>query len=306
MAQYPFITLDVFTRDRFRGNQLAVFPDARGLDSETMQAIAREFKYSEITFVLPPSDPANTAQVRIFTPTAEIPFAGHPNVGTGFVMARQDDVFGSRPGDRLRFEEKAGIVDVTVHRDADGSVSGAAIVAPEPLSVAESMSAERLATIIGLPPGGVATHNHAPLLLSVGLPFVVAEITDLKALAMATPDTSRFADAAKDYANIPGRLSVFLYVRPEATPWQLRARMFAPLGNIPEDPATGSASAALAAYLVSRETASTETTELTIDQGVEMGRASQIRLRVTSTDGGPARVHVIGDCVEMMRGVISV
>ena len=306
MAQYHFITVDVFTRTRFTGNQLAVFPDARGLDSGTMQAIAREFKYSEITFVLPPADPANTAEVRIFTPNAELPFAGHPNVGTGFVLAREDEVFGRKPGDSLRFEEKAGFVEVAVHRDATGAVSGTAIIAPEPLSVADSVPAERLASIIGLPPEGVATRNHAPLLLSVGVPFVVAEIRDIETLATATPDTARFAEAAQHYASLSGRLSVFLYVRPAATPWQLRARMFAPLGEIPEDPATGSASAALAAYLVSRETDPAETTEMTIDQGVDMGRPSHIRLRVTAAAGGPSRVHVIGDCVEVMRGVLTV
>src|SRR5918994_1709177 len=107
MKAVAYVTVDVFTTTRFGGNPLAVVPDARDLSDEAMQSIASEFCYSETTFVLPPRDPANTARVRIFTRTAEIPFAGHPNVGTAYVLGRQDDVFGRQPGDAMRFEEKA-------------------------------------------------------------------------------------------------------------------------------------------------------------------------------------------------------
>lgn len=308
MTTFDYVTLDVFTKERFRGNPLAVIADARGLDGETMQAIAREFNYSEITFVLPPANPDNTAEVRIFTPTMELPFAGHPNVGTAFALARAGHVFGKPVGDRLRFEEKAGIVEVSVERDAGGRATGASIQAPQRLTVADGLPVETLGPMVGLAPSRIATGNHAPLVLSVALPFLVAELPDLETLAAAAPDTSLFAAAKHAHGLDPadGRLSVFLYVRSGDNPLALRARMFAPLDNIPEDPATGSASAALAAYLATCLPFAPDTVDLTIDQGVEMGRASHIRLRVAMSDGKPASVRVIGDCVEVMRGTLAV
>ena len=306
MTQFDYVTLDVFTKERFRGNPLAVIADARGLDGETMQAIAREFNYSEITFVLPPSNPENTAEVRIFTPTMELPFAGHPNVGTAFALARAGNVFGQPVGDELRFEEKAGIVEVTVERNADGLATGASIQAPQMLTVVDGLAPETLGPMIGLAPAKIATGNHAPLFLSVALPFLVAELPDLQTLAAAQPDTGLFSAAESGLNPIDGRLSVFLYVRSSEHPLALRARMFAPLDNISEDPATGSASAALAAYLAARMPSAPETVALTIDQGVEMGRASKIHLRVAMSGGKPTSVRVIGDCVEVMRGVLTV
>jgi trans-2,3-dihydro-3-hydroxyanthranilate isomerase len=306
MDQYDYVTLDVFTRTRFRGNPLAVIADARGLDGAAMQAIAREFNYSEITFVLPPRKAENSAEVRIFTPTMELPFAGHPNVGTAFALARAGTVFGKAVGDRLRFEEKAGIVEVTVRRDAEGRVTGAAIVAPQPLTIGERFAPDLLAPMIGLSPSDIATGRHAPLFLSVALPFLVAELPDLETLARAKPEAPLFAEAEAGLSPIDGRLSVFVYVRPDDTPLDLRARMFAPLDNIPEDPATGSASAALAAFIATGETGGVDTVKLTITQGVEMGRESVIRLSVPLVGGRPASVEVAGDCVEVMRGVLTV
>jgi trans-2,3-dihydro-3-hydroxyanthranilate isomerase len=306
MTAYDYVTLDVFTKTRFRGNPLAVIPDARGLDGGNMQAIAREFNYSEITFVLPPSDPAHTAEVRIFTPTMELPFAGHPNVGTAYALARAGQAFGKPLGDRLRFEEKAGLVEVTIERDGQGNVSGAGIVAPQTLSVGAGLAVETLAPMIGLHPSAIAVARHPPLFLSVGIPFLVAELADLDTLAKAGPDTTRFAAAEAWLDAMDGRLSVFLYVRAKDTPLQLRARMFAPLDNIPEDPATGSASAALAAFLATHESDAGDSVELTITQGVEMGRDSRIHLRVTLSGGEPSGVKVSGDCVEVMRGVLTV
>ena len=131
MPAYEFVTVDVFTTQRFGGNPLAVFPDARGLTSEQMQALAMEFNLSETTFVLPPDDPQHHAKVRIFTPRAELPFAGHPNVGTGYVLARRMD----NPPEHLVFEEIAGLVRVHLLRDADGATTGTRISAPRALSI---------------------------------------------------------------------------------------------------------------------------------------------------------------------------
>jgi trans-2,3-dihydro-3-hydroxyanthranilate isomerase len=134
MSTVAYVTLDVFTATRFAGNPLAVIPDARGLSDEAMQRIAAEFNYSETTFVLPPEDPRNTARVRIFTPTVEVPFAGHPNVGTAFVIGRQKEIFGRPVGGTLRFEEKAGLIVVQLLSE-EGQIVGAEIKAPQPLKV---------------------------------------------------------------------------------------------------------------------------------------------------------------------------
>src|SRR6188474_1990562 len=153
MADYDFCTVDVFTDRRFGGNPLAVFPAAAGLDTATMQALAAEMNYSETSFVLPPADPANTARVRIFHRTAEMPFAGHPNVGTGYVLA------GLRPeaGDVLRFEEIAGLVEIRIERDAEGRPTGAEIDAPQPLEILGTLPAAAIAACIGLVPGDLVT-----------------------------------------------------------------------------------------------------------------------------------------------------
>ena len=140
----PFQTVDVFTDRKFGGNPLAVIPDAQGLTAEQMQSIAAEFNLAETTFVLPPRDPKNTAHVRIFTPKSELPFAGHPNVGTAFVLARH-----GRSGDRFVFEEGAGLVPIDLARE-NGAVVAARLAAPQPLSVGETVAAEIVAQAAGV------------------------------------------------------------------------------------------------------------------------------------------------------------
>src|SRR5580700_1374017 len=146
MKPYAFVTVDVFTEHRFGGNPLAVFPDARGLSDADMQSLAAEFNLSETTFVLPPDDPGHTARVRIFNRTAEMPFAGHPNVGTGYVLARE----GRDKDGVLRFEELAGLVEVKVNRDSAGAPIGATIAAPQPISLGLELPAEAVAACAGL------------------------------------------------------------------------------------------------------------------------------------------------------------
>src|SRR5436190_10429469 len=157
MKSYRFVTVDVFTGRRFGGNPLAVFPDARGMSDAEMQSLAAEFNLSETTFVLPPDDPANTARVRIFNRTAEMPFAGHPNVGTGYVLAG----LGRATGGTLRFEEIAGLVDVEASSDL------VTIAAPQPLTVGPEMPVELLAGCVGIVPADVVTKNHRPVMASV-------------------------------------------------------------------------------------------------------------------------------------------
>lgn len=306
MPTVRYVTLDVFTQTRFTGNPLAVILDAQGLSSADMQAIATEFNYSETTFVLPPKDPANSAQVRIFTPTMEVPFAGHPNVGTAYVLGQQADIFGKPVGNTLRFEEKAGLVEVSLKRE-DGKVTAASIRAPQGLSTGSTVDVESVAKCLSLAPENIRTDNHQPLYASVGLAFVFVELDGLDALARAAPDLASFKAAAKTYPGQGLDFPIFLYVRDASRPWHIRARMFSPLDNVPEDPATGSASAALAAYLVETCTDldANGTSAITIEQGVEMGRRSVIRLDVTKRDGKVTDVLVGGSCAMVMRGELD-
>lgn len=288
---FPYVTLDVFTATRFGGNPLAVFTAAEGLSDAEMQSLAAEMNYSETTFVLPPSDPANTARVRIFHRTAEMPFAGHPNVGTGYVFA------GLRPeaGDVLRFEEIAGLVEIRIERDAEGRATGAEIDAPQPLQVLGTLPVEAIAPCIGLTAEDLVTTTHTPTRASVGVDFTLVEVT-ADALPRALPDIAVYRRVAEEHLGAGDRLSIFLYARGGN---RIRARMFSPLSGTWEDPATGSANATLAALLLSILGGDEARFEVT--QGVEMGRPSNLSLRAWRTADG-IRASVGGSCVPVLRG----
>lgn len=305
MDSVAYVTVDVFTSERFCGNQLAVIPDARGLSDAQMQHIAAEFRYSEVTFVLPPADPVHTAQVRIFTPTMEIPFAGHPNVGTAFVLGRQQDIFGRAPGDVLHFEEKAGLVEATLLRDTAGRVTGAGIFAPQPLSLGPQVDVDTIARCASIDAGAIRTGTHTPVIASVGLPFAIAEVADLETLARACPNTAAFAEAGRRFSPEDEQFALFLYTHLAENPSHLRARMFAPLDNVIEDPATGSASGALGALLASLLPDSERDINFTIEQGVEMGRRSLIDVNLRKSNGLVRSVRIAGRCVAVMRGSIA-
>lgn len=297
MRSYRFVTVDVFTERRFGGNPLAVFPDARGLSDAEMQALAAEFNLSETTFVLPPRDPANTARVRIFNRKHEMAFAGHPNVGTGYVLAQQ----GRETGGALRFEEMAGLVEVTVERDAAGALAGTTIAAPQPLSLGTEISREAIADCAGIAPADVRTGAHPPLAASVGIPFVLAEVAP-EALARAAPNLPAFRAAVARWPELAGRLSLYLYARGEERD-SIRARMFAPLAGTWEDPATGSAATPLACLLLSLTT--DERARFAIEQGVEMGRPSLLRVEAWRAPDG-LRASVGGACVPVLSGEAQV
>ncbi len=296
-----YVTVDVFTQTVFGGNPLAVVPDARSIPEDRLQLIAREFNYSETAFVYPPDDPAHTARVRIFTPTDEIPFAGHPNVGTAFVLGCGDDVFGKPLTSRMVFEEKAGLVRIDLLRGG-GEVAGARVVAPQRLELGEEVEGPVVANCVGLAAGDIVTAAHVPRIVSVGLPIVVAELTNLEALAAARPNTNAFAQAGARYWHRGDRFSTYLYVRTGDGVENVRARMFAPLSNIPEDPATGSAAAALGAFLGSLDPRSELTMRVAVTQGVEMERPSRIEVEVDKRSGQVERVSIAGHCVPVMRG----
>ncbi len=289
MPRFAFVTVDVFTDRRFGGNPLAVFPDAQGLSDAQMQSLAAEFNLSETTFVLPPADPANTARVRIFNRKAEMPFAGHPNVGTGWVLAG----LGRARDGMLRFEEIAGLVEV---RAEPGQVT---IAAPQPLALGPEMPVDLLARCVGIGAADIVTANHRPVSASVGNSFVIAEVAG-DALARAVPEVARFKEAAATYTAMgPNRLPLYLYARGGKT---LRARMFSPLSGTVEDAATGSAATPLAALLLSLGRESEARYE--IAQGVEMGRPS--RLVCTARRGADGiRATVGGSCVPVLKGELE-
>ena len=304
MPTIEYLTLDVFTDRPFGGNPLAIVGDARELDGGAMQRIATEFNYSETTFVLPPPDGSDClATVRIFTPVAEIPFAGHPNVGTAFHVAHLDQLFGQPVGDHFLFSEKAGMVDCQIVREG-GRVS-ASIAAPRPLEIGKAIDTAVVAACASLDPDAVNGANHDPRFVSVGLPFVVAELGSLADLAEARPNGSAFVDADQRYPNPSLRFALMLYVRVEGDPSRIRARMFAPLSNITEDPATGSAAGALSAYLASLSPETDGTLSFTLDQGVEMGRPSRIEVTVDKQGRVLGATRIGGTCVEMMRGRLT-
>jgi len=298
MRTYCFVTVDVFTDRRFGGNPLAVFPDAHGLSDREMQSLAAEFNLSETTFVLPPQDQANTARVRIFNRTAEMPFAGHPNVGTGWVLA---DLGRDRAG-VLRFEELAGLVEVRIERTGDART--VTIAAPQPLSLGAEMPVELLAGCVGLQAGDVVLSNHRPVVASVGNSFVLAEVSP-SALGRAVPDLARFKAAHDAFPMLgPRRLPLYLYARDGESPTavRLRARMFSPLSGTLEDAATGSAATPLAALLLSLGKQSERRYDIT--QGVEMGRPSLL-VCTARREGAAIRASVGGGCVPVLSGEIS-
>jgi len=299
--QRRYITVDVFTDRAFGGNPLAVVLDAGGLSTEQMQAIATEFNYSETTFVLPPADSANDANVRIFTVRSELPFAGHPNVGTAFVLATQ----AAKAPARLKFEEKAGLVPIEI-LTAAGRVVGSEFAAPQPLKKGATADAKEAAAILSLSASDIKTDRHPPMIASVGLPFLIVEIASREAVKRAKPDAAAF------WKTLPavGADAVYFYTRDvpaSERPLDLQARMFHPgAAGLSEDPATGSATGAAAALLGDLDATRDGEVKLRIGQGFDMGRPSLLLTRVIKQNGAVVSTHVGGNCVQIMEGTVRV
>ena len=242
---YKYITVDVFTNQRFGGNPLAVIPDARGLTSAQMQTLAREFNYSESTFVLPPEDPTNDANVRIFTPIGEMPFAGHPNVGTAFVLTS----LSARAPRDLGFEELAGVVPVSVSVNDAGEIY-CELTAPQALEVGEPVADPDLRALIAralsIAPDAIKDEAHAPVSASVGLDFMMVEVASLEALARVSLQAEPWLEVEAQ----TGCHAVLAYTKQTLdSSVDVRSRMFTIQTGVIEDPATGSANSALAGLL---------------------------------------------------------
>lgn len=301
-----FVTVDVFTDRQFGGNPLAVVTNARGLSTERMQAIAAEFNLAETTFVLPPKHPAYAAEVRIFTPKAEMRFAGHPSIGTAFVMARAGESYGKViSGDHLTFEMIAGLVHIGLTRQNGETVAAARLTAPQPLSIGEEIAIETVAAACSLKPGDFKTGVHRPCVASCGTPFLFAELASRAALAAATPQPEIFArDLPRDRVT-----GLHLYVQAKDLnkdeSCDIQSRMFAPLHGIAEDPATGSANVTLIGLLAHHSPESDLVLSKTIGQGVDMRRPSVLEASAEKKAGRVVATHIGGRCVPVMSGTID-
>jgi trans-2,3-dihydro-3-hydroxyanthranilate isomerase len=275
-----YLVYDVFTDKPFGGNQLAVFPDARGIPEGLLQKIATEFNFSEVTFVYPSKDDVNTARVRIFTPTTEVDFAGHPTIGTAIAL---NDL--GYPSDMM-LELGVGPIACKV------STGEASFTVKQPLDIVSDIPVDLVAKALGLSEDVVVTKTHAPVQASLGLPFVFIELKSQADLSSCQPHIETIRQGSRLYlAGLD--FAIFAYVRDNT---HIKARMFAPLDNIPEDPATGSASATLAALL---SQTLNRPLSLQIIQGVDMGRPSQINV---TTQIDPWAITVSGQAVKTMEG----
>ena len=299
----PFTTYDVFTNRRFGGNPLAIVEEADALSTEQMQTIAREFNLSETIFVRKPKDAANTASVRIFFPTDEIPFAGHPTVGCAIHLASKKYKPGCSFETEIRLEEVAGLVPVKVSRIGD--VPRAQFTAPVvPYAVdVPSPSFEKIAMALGLPPADIGFDGHGPGVFKGGPSFLYVPISSRSALERARPLEPQWSALVAPL----GTDMAYLYTPGgDGAETAFRARMFAPTSGVVEDPATGSATAILAAQLLSSEKLKDGTHRWTLEQGYEMGRPSDLWLEADVAGAKLAAVRVAGQAVQIMSGVLEV
>jgi trans-2,3-dihydro-3-hydroxyanthranilate isomerase len=285
-----FATLDVFTDRRFAGNPLAVVLDAEELDAAVMQAIAREFNHPETVFVFAPADPAHRARVRIFTPARELPFAGHPTVGTAVLL-------GARDGGRdLVLEEGIGAVRCTLESMRGDGGSARFTIPQLPTEVGPTAAAATIAAALTLAPSDMG--EDRPARWSAGNPFTFVPIAGLAAMVRCRPDPAKF-EAAFGAGG-----AAYVFCNETVEPGRhFHARMFAPAMGVPEDPATGSAAAAFAGVLARRLSDGTHT--ITIEQGYEMGRPSLIHLTAEIAAGRLVSASVGGDAVIVTEGTIE-
>ncbi len=299
MASYHYVTLDVFTDRAFGGNQLAVFPDASGIPESALLDITREFNYSETTFCYPPVDPRHTARVRIFTPGGEVPFAGHPTVGTAIALHARGPQ--AARDATLVLEEGVGPVHVDVRPGTPAFAQFTAARLPEIGTPVPTRNT--LAEILSIGVEDIVGGTSAPQAVSVGLPFIMVGVKSLKALAAARIRLDRWDETLRA---APARDLFVFAPDTESGPAQYRARCFVPGFAVPEDPATGSANAAFAGYLAARAHERDGTLAWTVRQGVEMGRPSRLEIAADKANGAVTAIRVGGQAVHVMEGQLRV
>lgn len=300
---YRYCTADVFTDTMFGGNQLAVLPDARGLSDAQMQSITREFNFSETVFVFPPDDPAHTKRLRIFTPAQEVPFAGHPTVGTAFVLASIGDIPLTGAETKIIFEEGVGPVPVTIRAKGKEPVFAQLSVAKLPEAGPQTPTRTTLAEILSLDPVDIPGGTTPPQALSCGIPFLIVPLRDRDAVARARIKLDRWEEVLKPF----WAPEIFVFSKDaEHDGHDIRARMFAPGLSVPEDPATGSACATLAGYLAHRDARTDGTLRWVVEQGFEMGRPSILEIEADKLFGSVTAIRVGGASVMVAEGTLRI
>ncbi len=306
MKEYRFIQVDVFTDTPFGGNPLAVFPDAEGLTTEEMQKLAREMNLSETTFVLPPQTPGADFKVRIFTPAAELPFAGHPVVGTHWALAHLGRVNLQEPVTRVSFELGVGVLPADLHVSGD-QVEKVVMTQGEPKFLAVLEDVTDLAKGLGLPPEAITEAGLPAHVVSTGLAQLMVPIRSLAEIQSLDASEVNAAAINRACRAVDADASVMVFAleteRPESA---VHVRLFAPALGVPEDPATGSANGALGAYLVYHRAVEVAepTTYIVSEQGAEMNRLSTLYIEVDSAGEEVTAVRVGGQVVLVVEGVV--
>ena len=300
--KYRFFTADVFTDRIFGGNPLAVFPDARGLKDERMQRIAQEFNLSETVFVFPPEDPHNTRRLRIFTPGTELPFAGHPTVGAAHVLAETGEVTLDGEFTRIVFEEGVGPVNVDIRAAGGKPIYAQLSAARMPEFGPEPPPAREIAATLSLDASDLLP-DLVPQAVSCGVPFLFVLLKDKAAVARARINRDAWEKALANFWATP----IFLFTfETEREGSDVHARMFAPAMGIGEDPATGSAAAALAGFLGPHDPRTQKTLRWVVEQGFEMGRPSILEVEADRNAGAITAVRVGGGTVLVSEGEMRV
>ena len=303
--QLKFYQADVFTSLPFGGNPVAVFPEAQGLDDDQLQQIAREMNLSETVFVLPPTDPAAVVRLRIFTPTQEIPFAGHPVLGTFYVLAQLGLIAITDGVTRVMQECNIGLFPVEIHAQ-EGLITRVVMTQPKPLflgSVEEQDDLFDIAKALGLSKNQIVDTKCPVMVVSTGLPVLIVPVRTLTAVRSIVPD----AAAIVELCGRLGANGIMVFTTVTVEPFAaVHTRMFAPSIGILEDPATGSASGAMGAYLVHNGLVEVgPMTELIVEQGYEIARPSRILVQVESEDDAIQTVKVGGQCVMVVKGTLA-
>ncbi len=294
-----YLTLDVFTAVAFGGNQLAVFPDATKIPEARLLQIAREFNFSEVTFCYPPTDAAHTRRVRIFTPGGEVPFAGHPCIGTAGALALAEQALGSAAGGTLALELAGGVVPVETRVESPARIWAEFKVPKLPEVGPPAPTLNTLAEILSLAPTDLLGGAMSPQAVSCGLPFLLVPLKSVAAVERARLRLEKWEGTLRKF----WAPDLFLAARdPEGGDHHWRARMFGPGFNITEDPATGSAAAAFGGWLAMKEARPEGAFAWTIDQGIEMGRPSRLEVRAAKAGGAVSAVWVAGRAVLMSEG----
>lgn len=303
MPRYRYFTADVFTDELFGGNQLAVFPDARGIPEHRLQDVAREFNFSETTFVFPPSDQAHTRRVRIFTPGTELPFAGHPTVGTAHVLAAAGEIPLTGERTRIVLEELVGPVPVTIRAEGGRPTYAELTAAKLPEEGPPPPPREALARALGLETDEILDGDWAPRGWTCGVPYLFVAVRDRAAVAR-----SRIvADAWQRALVGTWAPETFVFARDgERAGSDLHGRMYAPGFGIGEDPATGSAAAAMAGYLARRDPRRDGTLRWRLEQGFEMKRPSILDIEADVARGEVTSVRVGGATVLVCEGTMLI